>query len=438
VTNCTLPQSINFSKINRKIVEAKFNGGSISSDAGLLLLREVDNQIKLISRVSKCICDNRHSSYIKHEVETLLRQRVYGIAAGYEDVNDQDSLRDDLCFQTCVGKERQLGSSSTISRFENSIDRETIVKLSKEMVESFIKNHKGVPEELVLDFDPTDNKIHGHQDKRHYHGYYKNYCYLPLHVFCGDQLIVSMLRPSDIDGAKYAGAILKLLVKRFRETWPGVNIVFRGDSGFARRHILHWCENNDVGYIVGMPANARLQSIAKYLTEQAETNFIATQEKQKLFGDFFYEAGTWNNKRRIVVKAEHNANGSNTRFVVTNLTEFPDTLYSKKYCLRGDMENKIKQLKLDLHSDRNSCKDFYANYFRVLLSSLAYVLLTELKTTHLKLTRLAKAYCGTIRLKLLKVGAVIIKNSRRITFFLSATHPHKDDFIVAAQSLVPT
>ncbi len=438
MTNCTITQNIKFSKLTHKEVEAKFNGGSISSDAGLLLLREVDNQTDLTKRVSNCICDTRHSSYVKHEVSTLLRQRVYGIAAGYEDVNDQDSLRDDLCFQTCVGKDRQLGCGSTISRFENSIGRDTIKKISEEMVESFIKSHKGVPEELILDFDPTDNKIHGHQDKRHYHGYYKEYCYLPLHVFCGDKLIVSMLRPSDIDGAKYAGAILKLLTKRFRETWPNVKIMFRGDSGFARRHLLCWCENNDVDYLVGMPANSRLQNNAKHFAEQAKINFSATKEKQKLFGEFYYEAGTWKNKRRIIVKAEHNAMGSNTRFVVTNLADSPDMLYSKKYCLRGDMENKIKQLKLDLHSDRNSCKGFYANYFRVLLSSLAYILLTELKTSHLKLTRLAKAYCGTLRLKLIKIGAVIIKNSRRITFFISSTHPHKDDFITAAQSLVPT
>lgn len=438
MTDCTIPQSIKFSKLNRKEISAKFSGGSISSDAGVLLLREVDKRTELTKQVSRCICDMRHSSYVKHEVSTLLRQRIYAIAAGYEDVNDQDSLRDDLCFQTCVGKEKQLGCSSTISRFENSIDRDTIKKISEEMVESFIRSHKGVPEELVLDFDPTDNKIHGHQDKRHYHGYYKEYCYLPLHVFCGDKLIVSMLRPSDIDGAKYAGAILKLLVKRFRKTWPNVKIMFRGDSGFARRHILHWCENNDVDYIVGMPTNARLQAIAKHLTKKAETSFIATKEKQKLFGDFLYEAGTWNNKRRIIVKAEHNEKGSNTRFVATNIAEPPNTLYSKKYCLRGDMENKIKQLKLDLHSDRNSCKGFYANYFRVLLSSLAYILLTELRTSHLNLTRLAKAYCGTLRLKLIKVGTVIIKNSRRITFFISSNHPHKDDFITAAQSLVPT
>jgi len=257
-----------------------------------------------------------------------------------------------------------------------------------------------------------------------------------MHVFCGEQLIVSMLRPSDIDGSKYAGAILKLLTDRFRQAWPEVKILFRGDCAFARRHILHWCENNGVDYVVGMPGNMRLQKIATPLAEKAKTDFYATQEKQKLFEGFYYAAGTWKSSRRIIVKAEHNANGPNTRFIVTNLMGGPEMLYSEKYCLRGDMENYIKQLKLDLRSDRNSCKDFYANYFRVLLSSLAYILITELKTKHLKLTKLARAYCGTLRLKLFKFGAVVFKNSRRIVFSLSNSHPHQQDFIAAFQSLV--
>lgn len=427
-----------FSKINRKNIEAKFSGGSISSDGGLLLLRELDKQIGLTRIISKCIADTRHSSYVTHEVKDILRQRVYAIASGYEDVNDHDSLRNDLCLQTCVGKERQLGSSSTISRFENSIDRETIVEMSKEMVRAFIRNHKGIPEELTLDFDPTDNKLYGHQENRHYHGYYKNHCYLPLHVFCGDQLAVSMLRPSDVDGAKYAGAILKLLVAEFRKRWPNVKVLFRADSGFTRRYIMHWCERNNVNYIIGIATNARLQDMASSLTEAAKKEFEITKEKQRFFGDFFYAANTWKNERRIIVKAEHNEKGPNSRFVVTNCKESSEMLYSEKYCLRGNMENNIKQLKLDLHSDRNSCKAFYANYFRLLLSSLAYILITELKTTHLKFTKLAKAYCGTIQLKLFKIGAIILKNTRRITFLLSSSHPHKNDFIVAAQSLVPT
>jgi len=394
--------------------------------------------MQLTTKISKCISDNRHPGYIKHGYKTLLKQRVYAIAIGDEDVNDQDSLRKDLCFQTCVEKESVLGSSATISRFENAIDRETIVRMSKEMVESFIDIQKEDPEELILDFDPTDNIIYGNQEKKHYHGYYKDYCYLPLHVFCKGQLIVSMLRPSDIDGAKYAGTILQLLVKRFRQVWPNVRIIFRGDCGFARKHILHWCEKNYVEYVVGMPSNARLQTLAKSYIDLAKKDFENTKEKQKLFDEFDYEAGSWKNKRRIIVKAEHNANGPNTRFLVTNKTESAEILYSEQYCPRGDMENHIKQLKLDLYSDRNSCKRFYANYFRLLLSSLAYMLITELKNSHLKLSKLAQAYCSTIRLKLFKIGAVVIKNSRRIKFLLASSCPNQQYFILAAQSLVPT
>lgn len=429
---------LKFSPLNRKQVEANFEGGSITSNGGLLLLRETDKRLNLTARISKCITDSRKSCLVQHDCKTLLKQRVYAISVGDEDGNDQDKLRDDICFQTCVDQESPLASSSTISRFENAIDRETIKKMSIEMVESFIDNHQGIPEELVLDFDPTDNKLYGDQENKHYHGYYKNHCYLPLHVFCGDQLIVSMLRPSDIDGAKYAGAILKSLVARIRESWPDVRIVFRGDCGFARSHILHWCERHNVDYIVGMPSNARLQALAKSWVEEARSAFEFTGEKQKLFNSFDYAAQSWNTQRRIVVKAEHNSNGANTRFVVTNLSESSQVIYSEKYCMRGDMENHIKQLKLDLHSDRNSCSNFYANYFRVLLSSLAYILITELKNTHLKYSKLAKAYCNTIQLKLFKIGAVVIKNSRRVKFLLSSAYTMQKDFITALQSLVPT
>lgn len=429
---------IKFSPLNRKKVEANFEGGSITSNGVLLLLRETDKRLKLTSRISSCISDNRKSCLIHHDIKTLLRQRVYGISVGDEDTNDQDKLRNDICFQTCVNQESTLASSSTISRFENSIDRETLKQMSIEMVESFIDNQQTAPEELILDFDPTDNIIYGNQENRHYHGYYKNHCYLPLHVFCGDQLVVSMLRSSDIDGAKYAGAILKLLVERFRKAWNDVKIVFRGDCAFARRHILHWCERHKVDYVVGMPSNVRLQALAKTLVEKAEDKFNATGEKQKLFSHFNYAAQTWKTERRIIVKAEHNFNGANTRFVLTSLPESSEIIYTKRYCKRGDMENHIKQLKLDLHSDRNSCSNFYANYFRLLLSSLAYILITELKNTHLKATKLAKSYCGILQLKLFKIGAVVIKNSRRVKFLLSSAYTMQKDFISAVQSLVPS
>ena len=340
-------------------------------------------------------------------------------------------LRKDLLFQTCTDQENELGSSATISRFENSVERDALVNISKEMVEIFIAGHKRVPEELVLDFDPTNNKLHGHQEQRHYHGYYGEQCYLPLHVFCGDKLIVSMLRPSNIDGSKYAGAILRLLVKRFRQTWPKVKITMRGDCAFARKHIMHWCEKNDTGYVMGMPSNVRLQNMAVPFVEQLK------EEGQRLFGDFFYSAGAWKCKRRVIVKTEYCTWGINTRFVITNKSESPQVLYENVYCLRGNMENHIKQLKLDLYSDRNSCKAFNANYFRLLLSSIAYILMTELKSSHLNITALAKVYCGNMRLKLIKIGTIVLKNTRRISCLISSTHPHHDDFYTALQSLVP-
>lgn len=436
MTDCT-SEALSFSPLNRKKIEVNFEGGSITSDAGLLLLREVDQKLGLSHKLSQLIEDKRHPSYIDHSVEDLLKQRVYALAAGYEDVNDHDTLNKDYCFQTAVGREVNLASSSTLSRFENSITRQSLVNLSKQLVEQFIESHEDVPKELILDFDPTDHVLHGHQEKRHYHGYYKADCFLPLQVFCGDQLLVSFLRPSNIDGAKYAGAILRLLVKRFRQEWPEVSILFRGDSAFARMRLLYWCEHNNVGYITGISGNNRIKTIGKSLIEQAEKNFEETKEKQRLFGDFSYQAKTWKQARRVIAKAEHHEKGDNFRCIITNLKGDPQSLYDQAYCPRGDMENGIKQLKLDLYSDRNSCCDFTANQFRLLLSSFAYVLINELRRTYLSKTELAKAYCGTIRLKLFKVGAIVLKNTRRIRLLLSSHYPYQHLFTTVAHHLAP-
>ena len=437
MTNCT-PSSLQFSPLNRKKVEANFNGGNITSDGGLLLLREADKQVGLTKQLSKVIHDERHASYVDHSIEHLLKQRVYAIAAGYEDVNDHDALRKDICFQTAVGREIDLASSATLSRFENSLDRQSLVEMSKLFVEHFIASHQSPPEELILDFDPTDNEIYGKQESRAYHGYYKHYCYLPLHVFCGDHLLVSLLRPSNIDGAKYAGAILRLLVKRLRQAWPEVKIIFRGDCAFARKRILYWCEQNDVKYVVGIAGNSRLQRIAKPLVEQAKQQYEEEQTKQRLFTDFIYSANSWKQARRVIAKAEHHDNGTNLRFIVTNMKQTAQGLYDDGYCPRGDMENGIKQLKLDMFSDRNSCSDFLANQFRLLLSSIAYILVSELQRTHLSETQFKKSYSRTIRLKLFKIGAVILKNTRRIQVLLSSACPYQKEFLTAAHSLVPT
>ena len=330
MTDCT-SKPISFSSLNRKKVEANFTGGNISTDGGLLLLRELDRKLQLTKKLSQVIHDNRNPAYIGHTVEQLLKQRVYALAAGYEDVNDHDQLRQDLCFQTAVGREVNLASSSTLSRFENAVARSSQIEMSKLLVEQFIQRQTSPPKEIILDFDPTDNTVYGHQENRHYHGYYKDYCFLPLHVFCGDDLLVSLLRPSNIDGSRYAGAIIRLLTKRFRQAWPEVKILLRGDCAFGRRAIMRWCEHNDVDYVVGISGNKRLQALAKVLTEQAETQYNDSQEKQRLFSEFTYAAKSWKQERRIIAKAEHHSGGTNLRFVATTLKHEPETIYSENY-----------------------------------------------------------------------------------------------------------
>lgn len=434
MTNCT-SNPMSFSPLKRKKIEANFTGGNIGTDGGILLLRELDKKLQLTKQLSQVINDTRHPAYIEHSIEHMLKQRVYALTAGYEDVNDHDHLRQDVCFQTAVGREVNLASSSTLSRFENSIDRSSQIEMSNLLVERFIQRQTKAPEEIILDFDPTDNTIYGHQENRHYHGYYKDYCFLPLHVFCGDDLLVSLLRASNMDGSRYAGAILRLLVKRFREVWPDVKILFRGDCAFGRKYIMYWCEQNDVDYVVGISGNRRLQIMAKTLTDQAESQYNASGEKQRLFTEFNYGAKSWPQERRIIAKAEHHDGGTNLRFIATSLKNAPDTIYNDYYCPRGNMENGIKQLKLDFYSDRNSCQDFLANQFRLLLSSIAYVLLTELRRSHCGLTQLGKVYGKTLRLKLIKIGVVIIKNTRRIQFLLASHYPYQNEFRQAAFSI---
>jgi hypothetical protein len=288
--------------------------------------------------------------------------------------------------------------------------------LHEVLVEQFIDSFKRAPRKLVLDFDATDDRVHGAQEGRFFHGYYDRYCFLPLYVFCRDQLLVSYLRPSRIDGAKHAWAILALLVKRLRQAWPKVRIVFRGDSGFCRWRMLSWCERNDVGYIVGISRNARLNALAQPLLAEAYHRFGQSGSKQRLFGEFAYAAATWDRKRRVIVKAEHTAQGSNPRYIVTNLSGTPKHLYDRLYCARGEMENRIKEQQLDLFADRTSCHRWWPNQFRLLMSGFAYALVEAIRRLALTGTELARAYVGTLRLKLLKIGAVILRNTRRVRF----------------------
>ena len=315
-----------FAKLGRRAIDFHFDGGDVSSDGGLLLLRQVERRLGLLKAVAQMLPDPRNP-WLVHTTEQLLRQRVFGLCQGYEDLNDHDRLRDDLALQTAVGKDQAAASSPTLCRFENHADRAAAVVTQRVLVEQFIASFKKAPEELVLDFDATDDLVHGDQKGRHFSAYYDNYCFLPLYVFCGEQLLVAYLRPAKKDAALHAAAILKLLVTRLRQAWPGVRIIFRGDSGFCRPPLLSWCERNYVHYVVGMGKNSRLLADAQWWREQAARAFADTQQPQHIFGEFSYRAGSWPCHRRMIAKAEHNAKGANPRFAVTNLRDAPQALY---------------------------------------------------------------------------------------------------------------
>ncbi len=440
MTECNgLP--LTFSSIRRQKIHADFNGGKLTSDAGAVLLREVDKRIGLIDAIAACIPDPRDPAKITHELRTLFAQRILAIAMGYEDLNDHDSLRDDPLLQLItdheIDKARPLGSASTLCRLENRIDRKAMAKMAEVFVEQFIVSHDRPPKQIVLDFDATDDPVHGNQEGRFFHGYYDHYCFLPLYVFCGDQLLVSYLRTSKIDAAKHSRAILKLLVRRFRQVWPEVKIIFRGDSGFCRWRLLRWCDKHGVNYIVGLAKNAVLKRLAESHLQQAVEQFERTEQKQRIFAEVEYSAATWDKKRRVIIKAEHNSQGANPRFVVTNLPGDPQVLYDDLYCQRGDMENRIKEQQLDLFADRTSCHSFLSNQLRVLLSSAAYMLLESLRRLGLEGTELARAQAGTIRLKLLKIGARITCSARRIVLHLAGGYPLKELFAQILSRLRP-
>jgi hypothetical protein len=326
-----------------------------------------------------------------------------------------------------------LASPPTLCRLENRVDRKALVDIAKVFVEVFIASFSSAtgtkpPEELVLDFDATDDSVHGNQEKKFFHGYYDNYCFLPLYVFCNSSLLVAYLRPSDIDASMHSKAILKLLVNRFRQQWPNVRIIFRGDSGFCRWKLMRWCDRNNVGYVIGLARNSVLEKLSQQWTDISKAKFEQTHQKQRIFGEVMYAADTWDRQRRVIVKAEHLQQGENTRFIVTNLTGDRQELYDKLYCQRGEAENRIKEQQLGLFADRTSCHDFVANQFRVLLSAAAYVLMDTLRSQGLADTELATAQVGTIRLKLLKIGARIVCSVRRIVLHLAGGYPLKELF----------
>jgi hypothetical protein len=423
-----------FSPVQRRKVEVDFSGGDVTSDGGILLLSEVDRHLGLTKAIDKVIPDPRNPELIVHKQLTLLRQRIFALAAGYEDLNDHSALRQDVAFQTGVGQDATLASAPTLCRLENRTQKTTAFELHQVLVEKFLASFRKPPHRLVLDFDATDCTVHGEQMGRHFSKYYDNYCFLPLYVFCGTQLLVGYLRPASRGAAYHAGAVLKLLVERLRQAWPHVQIILRGDSGFAIPRILSWCERNQVDYIVGLAKNKVLLKRSERIHGLAEACYGVEKKKQILFSDFHYAAKSWNNERRIIVKAEHSEQGSNPRFLITSLMQEPQYLYEKMYCMRGNMENRIKEQKC-LFADRTSCHEWWPNQFRLLLSGMAYTLVDALRRMALQGTELANAQVDTIRLKLFKIGGVVIRNTRRVRIMLSSAYPYQAIFSQAATIL---
>jgi Transposase DDE domain group 1 len=424
-------------RLGRRRIEANFRGGAISSDGGLMLVRQVDRKLGLSQAVARALNDSRDPDRITHQLRDLVAQRLYGLCCGYEDLNDHDRLRHDPLMQTAVGKADELASSPTFSRLETRATRADVVALNRVLMEQFISTHAKAPSELVLDIDASDVPLHGEQELAQFHGFYDHYCYLPLYVFCGQAMLACLLRPSRIDGAQHAAAVIKLLVTRLRQAWPEVRLIVRGDSGFCRQRLLRWCERQAVGYIVGVARNARLHKQVEAWEAQLEAAFAQTGSKQRTIREFRYAADSWNIERRLIARLEYGSQGSNPRFVATNLDLPADALYDRLYCQRGEAENRIKEVQLDLFGTRASCHKFLANWLRLLFAALAYALMQRLKEIALAGTELARASANTIRVKLLKIGACVLRNTRRVRILLASFHPLRETFLTAARALAP-
>ena len=431
-------EKYSFGRINNKDVKVSFDGEALSTDGGLILIDKIDKKIGLIEKIASKIEDGRNADRIKHTVVNIIRQRVYALASGNEDINDHQTIKDDPLYQSMFSTDSSLASPSTICRFEKDIPLSVHFETQKALIETFIESYDQAPDEITLDFDPTDFTLYGGQESKHYHGYYGDYCYLPLIVTCDHHLLVAHLRPSNIDGARHVWAVLALLVKEIRKAWTGVKITFRADSGLCRHPIFNWCEKHDVNYIVGLPANNKLKETVETLSQQVEATYHETQQKQKQFTEFTYKAGTWKCERRVIAKIEHNPLGANNRFIVTNLTEHEaQVLYDEIYCARGDMENRIKEYQIDMFGSRMSCSAYAANQFRMLLSAIAYVYMNKLRHI-IHEDNQPMAYCNTIRLKLIKVAVTIRKSTRKLYLQISKSYPYKAMFIRALDLLTPT
>ena len=458
-TECSADR-MEFASVAGRAVVAGFDGGTITSDAGALLLGATDRAIGLIRRFAACFTDDRSPDRIEHDMATLIGQRVLALALGYEDLVDHDTLRHDPVLAAVTGKLTArrsdcapLAGKATLNRLEHapagaptryhkvSHDGAAIERL---LVELFLDAHGSAPAEIVLDLDATDDPLHGQQEGRFFHGYYGCYCYLPLYVFCGDHLLVAKLRRANIDASAGVVAEVERIVSQIRVRWPQVRIILRADSGFARETLMAWCEANRVDYVLGLARNPRLVGEIAAELAAARTEAEEAGKAARRFKEFPYRTrDSWTCERRVVGKAEQLVSGSgetspNPRFVVTSLSPeewAPKPLYEQLYCARGEMENRIKECQLDLFADRTSARTMRANQLRLWFASMAYVLLEALRRIGLKTTRLAQATAGTIRLRLLKIGALVRISVRRVTVAMASGHPSQCDWAIAHQAL---
>jgi hypothetical protein len=463
-TECK-PELLEFHALGNREVSGQFDGGDITSDAGGLLLREVAARTGILRAFAACFFDYRNPEAIEHSVRDLVAQRVYGLCLGYEDLNDHDQLRSDPLLAVIVGKTdpkgehrrnnrdrgKALAGKSTLNRLElTGVDadageryKKVVMKpaeIDELMVDHFLKAHRRAPEQIILDLDATDDPVHGHQEGRFFHGYYDCYCYLPLYIFCGGFLLSAQLRTAGVDAAKGALTDLKRVVAQIRKKWPRVHILVRGDSGFCRDAIMTWCEQNGIDYVFGLAKNPRLIAEIEGELKEVASEFVRTGTMARVFKNFHYQTleETWSRSRRVIGKAEHVDKGSNPRFVVTSLPQrsFPAApVYETLYCARGEMENRIKEQQLGLFADRTSTATMRANQLRLYFSSIAYILMHDLRRLALEGTDLENAQCTTIRLKLLKIGAQIQVTVRRVWIRMAGGYPYQHVFDQALTNL---
>jgi hypothetical protein len=437
MTECN-QSSFGFEASGRREIVARFDGGTISTDGGAFLLRQTDKRLNLLPRLAECFLDGRNPDLIEHPIAEMVAQRVYGLALGYEDLNDHEQLRKDPVFGILAGRAETsapLAGKSTLNRMEmgaGAKDRYKKITFWKNsiddlLVKVFIESHLSAPTEIVLDVDTTDLPLHGKQEGRFFHGYYDNYCYLPLYIFCGDHVLCARLREANHDAAFGCLGEIKRIVMQLRAAWPEVKIVLRGDSGFCRNELMSWCEANRVEFVFGMARNQRLRKIIGAQMHEATGQWNRTGKPARVFTEFQYRTkktkkGGWDRERRVVAKAEHIDGKENPRFIVTSLADEGRKLYEEIYCARGDMENRIKE-QFSLFADRVSAETIRANQMRLYLSAIAYVLVSGLRRLGLKATELAEAQVSTIRTKLLKIGAQIRVTVRKVWVSMASSYP---------------